>query len=92
MSNDPNDIGKPTKFLQAFWPIILAILIMLAAGVRADARLGETEKKVDYIYEKGPPPVVVQLGRMEERLLVVTNSLERIEERMDDQEKGQIKR
>lgn len=92
MAADPNDIGKPTKFIQAFWPIVLAGLIMLTAGVRADARLAETEKRVDYIYEKGPPPIVVQLVRMEERLLVVTQALERIEERMDEEEKGQIKR
>jgi hypothetical protein len=78
-----NDTSRGVKLMQAFWPIILAAIAILVAGVRADARIGETERKVEYLYEKGPPPVIMKLGVIDTRLDNMTKSLDKIEKNME---------
>lgn len=81
------DLDRNLKLIGTFWPLALTFIGVLIAGVRADARITEVQKKADYIYTSGSPPVVERLGRIEERQLVLIKSLERIEKKLDEEQK-----
>lgn len=83
MAQNPNDTSRGVKLLAAFWPIILAGTAVLVAGVRADARIENTEEKVEYLYTKGPPPVVTELGIANTRLDNIEKTLTKIEKKLE---------
>jgi hypothetical protein len=83
MAQNPNDTSRGVKLLAAFWPIILAALAVLVAGVRADARIDSTAEKVEYIYTKGPPPVVTELGVINTRLDNIDKTMAKIEKKLE---------
>lgn len=83
MAQNPNDTSRGVKLLAAFWPIILAGLAVLVAGVRADARIDNTREKVEYIYTKGPPPVIAELGVVNTRLDNIDKTLTKIEKKLE---------
>jgi hypothetical protein len=78
-----NDVPRGFKFLQILWPIGLAISTVAVAGVRADAQLGELDKKVDYLYGNGAPPIAARLARIEERQLVLIETTNKINDKLD---------
>jgi len=80
---DPNDVGKGFKLLQIFWPIVFALLSIGAVGVRANAKIEEVGQKVDYLYTNGPPSQAARLARIEERQLVLIESVGRMNDKLD---------
>lgn len=78
-----NDVPRGFKFLQILWPIGLAVSTVAVAGVRADAQLDAVDKKVEYLYGNGSPPIAARLARIEERQLVLIESVNRINDKLD---------
>lgn len=87
-SNNDNELGKGFKLLQVFWPVALAFATVAVAGVRADAQLVEVGKKVDYLYGNGAPSVAARLARMEERQLVLIETINRMDSKLDAMNTG----
>ena len=88
MADNPNDIPRGMKVFQVFWPAGLAAMTLLLAGARADARIDAVEQKATYLYANGAPPIAARLARIEERQLVLIESVNKLNDKLD---KGDFK-
>ena len=79
-----NDIPRPMKVLQVFWPVVAFALIGGTYAVTAMAQSTEIERRVDTLETEGSPVVRERLARMEERQIAQDRTLERMEKKLDN--------
>lgn len=71
------------KGLPLTWPVIATILALAASTASSSARIDDLSAKVQYIWDRGPPPVAERLARMDEREQQMSKTLDRVEHKLD---------
>ena len=84
---DNNDIPKGVKLLGAFWPIGLAGLTLLAAGIQVQAQVATVERDVLELKTSGPANMRERLATIEATQRLTINQLNRMEHKLDDLDK-----
>ena len=70
-------------YVPTWLPVLIAILALVSFGVRADAQIGEIQKKVIQ-YDIMVLDRTARMARVETQLETITASQERIEKKLDD--------
>lgn len=83
MSTD-NDIPRPYKVLQVFWPIVAMALVGGTYAVTAMAQADNMSDRVSELEQNGTPIVRERLARIETSQSAQGKQLERIEDKLDE--------
>lgn len=89
MSDNPENPSIPSEYLPRWlkavvflWPVLIALSMGGISLARSDSQLDQTVKKVETL-EKEVKPLVTQVARVEERQIAQSETLRRVEDKLD---------
>jgi hypothetical protein len=78
-----NDIPRPLKVLQVFWPVVAFAIMGGTYAVAALAKSGDQERRIEALETEGSPAVRERLARIEQSQLNTEQTVDRMEKKLD---------
>ncbi len=82
--NTTEDIPRPLKVLQVFWPIVAMAMVGGTYAVTAMAQADNVSDRVSELEQNGTPVIRERMARMETFQVTQGKQLDRIEGKLDE--------